>query len=145
MRDWTIEKTGEDTWKVQLAVDSTVIESLKWIWFADVHLETESLETKMVVSAARQTQFGMPEGDSTGSHTTSPHYTLGFSTSRNDFKSTMDLWQKECKTISTTLDSSVVHRRQERERQQSLDLEREQNRDQVRDFLNELAKPVDPS
>ena len=148
MRNWTIDQNGEETWKVELVVDSTAIESLKWIWAADVHLETSGLETQMVVSAARRTEFGMPKGDGIGSHsrvsTPRSDYISGFTAKQTDFESDMQLWEDQCRQESSALDRSVMQRRHERERQQSRDLKQNQNRDQVRDYLNELTKPLDP-
>ena len=144
MRNWKIEPTGEETWKVELVVDSTPIESLKWIWTADVHLETKGRESQMVISVARHEAVGMPEGDGIRSHTSvsvSSDPINGFTAKQSDFESNMQLWENQCRKESASLDRSVMQARTERERKQSDASLQRQNHEQVRDYLNGLSRP----
>ena len=143
MPNWNINETGEDTWKVTLVVDSTKIESLKWIWTADIHLETEGTESRIVVSAARHEEVGMPEGDGIRIHTReslSSDPMNGFVTEKANLDSNLQLWEEKCRKESASLDQSVMWARSEREREQSDALLQQQNRAQARDHLNNLSK-----
>ena len=144
MRNWKIEPTGEETWKVELVVDSTAIESLKLIWTSDVQLETKGLESQMVISAARREEVGMPEGDGIGSHrrvSVSSDPMNGFTANQSDFESNMQLWESQCRKESASLDRSVMQARAQQEREQSNTSLQRQNHEQARDYLNELSRP----
>ena len=129
---------------MELVVDSTAIDSLKWIWTAEVHVEQNGLESQMVISAARHEAVGMPEGDGIRSHSrvsVSSDPMNGFTAKQSDFESNMQHWENQCRKESASLDRSVSLARKEREREQSDASLQRQNQEQVRNYLNELSSP----
>ena len=73
----TLERLNPESWELKLSVDSTVIESLKWVWTAGVSVEDGPNESTIAIAPAAHTPVGMPDGDSTGSHSYAPKLTGG--------------------------------------------------------------------
>ena len=111
-----LKKLDEEHWVLTLTVDSQEIESLKWIWTADVSTGDSTTESTIVLAGAQCIPEGMPEGDATGSHSYTSKLTTGVpEIPIGEFESVMDQWEKECREISAIRDSSVIQRRRQNE------------------------------
>ena len=64
----TLERLSDERRGLKLSVDSKVIESLKWVWTAEVSAEDGPNESTIAIAPAVHTPVGMPDGDSIGSH-----------------------------------------------------------------------------
>ena len=136
----TLAKLTHESWELKLSVDSEDIESLKWVWTAEVTIGGDPNGSTVVIAAARYTSDGMPEGDSIGSHSYSPKLTNGIAgVSVSEFESVLDQWEQECRQISSILDSSVLHRRRDLERQRAEEESKAANRKGVETYLDSLV------
>jgi hypothetical protein len=135
----TLERLSPQSWELKLSVDSTVIESLKWVWTAGVSVEDGPNESRIAIAPAAHTQVGMPDGDRTGSHSYAPKLTSGKSgIPVSEFESVLDQWEQECRQISSVFDSSVMGRRRDLERQRSEEESKAENRQNVETYLDSL-------
>ena len=135
-----LESLSQESWELKLSVDSEVIESLKWVWTAGVPVEDGQNESTVAIAPAAHIPVGMPNGDSTGSHSYSPKLTGGKSgITVSEFESVLDQWEQECRQISSILDSSVMGRRRDLERQRSQEERKAENRQNVEKYLDSLV------
>ena len=136
----TLNRLSHESWELELSVDSKVIESLKWVWTAEVSVEDGPNESAIAIAPAAHTQVGMPDGDRTGSHSYSLKLTGGNSgIPVSGFESVLRQWEQECRQISSVLDSSVINRRRDMERQRSEEERKAENRQNVETYLDSLA------
>ena len=136
----TLKKLSDESWELKLSVDSTVIDSLKWVWTAGVSVEDGPNESTIAIGPATHTSVGMPDGDRTGSHMISHSLTAGTSgIPVSEFESTLDKWEQECRQISSRLDSSVMNRRRDIERERSAEERKAENRQNVKTYLDSLV------
>ena len=135
-----LERLSQESWELKLSVDSKVIESLKWVWTAGVSVEDGQNESTVAIAPAAHTPVGMPDGDRTGSHSYSPKLTGGKSgIPVSEFESVLDQWEQECRQMSSILDSSVMGRRRDLERQRSEEERKAENRQNVETYLDSLV------
>ena len=86
-----LERLSHESWELKLSVDSKVIESLKWVWTAEVSVEDGPSESTIAIGPATHTPVGMPDGDRTGIYAYSPKLTGGKSgISVSEFESVLD-------------------------------------------------------
>ena len=134
-----LTRVSNASWELKLSVDSKVIESLKWVWTAEVYVEDDPNESRIAIAPATHTPVGMPDGERTGSHSYSPKLTGGESGIQvSEFESVLDQWEKECRQISSVFDSSVVGSRIDLERQRSEEERKAENRQHVETYLDSL-------
>ena len=134
-----LKRLSHESWELKLSVDSTVIESLKWVWTPEVSVENGSNESTIAIAPAAHTPVGMPDGDRIGSHSYSPKLTgteSGIPVS--EFESVLDQWEQECRQISSVFDSSVMGSRRDLERQRSEEERKAANRQNVETYLDSL-------
>ena len=136
----TLQKLSHESWELKLSIDSKVIESLKWVWTAEVSAEDGPNESTIAIAPAVHTPVGMPDGDRTGSHSYFPKLTDGKSgIPVGEFESVLDQWEQECRQISSVFDSSVMGRRRDLERQISEEESKAENRQNVETYLDSLV------
>ena len=112
----SLKKLDDEHWVLTLTVDSREIESLKWIWTAEVSTGDSTAESAIDIARAQCIPEGMPEGDATGSYSFTNKLTNGLSRILiGEFESVLDQWEKECRENSAMRDSSVIQRRRENE------------------------------
>ena len=135
-----LKKIDDEHWMLTLIVDSPEIESLKWIWTADVSTGDSTTESTIDIARAQCIPEGMPEGDATGSHSHSSKLTTGLSKIPIvEFESVLDQWEKECREISAIRDSSIIQRRREIEMQAAKEERIAQNLQNTVTYLDSLA------
>ena len=135
-----LERLSQESWELKLSVDSKVIESLKWVWTAGVSVEDGQNESTVAIAPTAHTPVGMPDGDRTGSHSYSPKLTGGKSgIPVSEFESVLDQWEQECRQMSSILDSSVMGRRRDLEKQRSEEERKAENRQNVETYLDSLV------
>ena len=137
---WNLKKLDDKHWEVTLTVDSREIESLKWIWTAQVSTGDSADESTIVLEPAQCIPEGMPEGDATGSHSFSRKFTARLSQIPiGEFKTVLDNWEKECREISAIKDTSVTRRRREIETRATIEERTAQNLRDTVTYLDSLA------
>ena len=62
----TLERLSHESWELKLSVDSNVIESLQWVWTAEVSVEDGPNENTIAIAPAAHTPVAMPDGDGIG-------------------------------------------------------------------------------
>ena len=135
-----LKRLSHESWELQLSVDSTHIESLKWVWTAEVSVEDGPNDSTIAIAPAAHTAVGMPVGDRTGDHSYSPKLTGGArGIPVSGFESVLDQWEQECRHISSVFDSSVINRRRVIERQTSEEDRKAENRQNAKAYLDSLA------
>ena len=136
----TLERLSDESWELKLSVDSNVIESLKWFWTAEVSVEDGPNENTIAIGHAVYTPVGMPDGDTTGSHSYSPKLTGGKSgITVSEFESVLDQWEQDCRQISSVFDSSVMRNRRDLEMKKSEAERKVENRQKVETYLDSLT------
>ena len=136
----TLEKLSDESWELKLSVDSEVIETLKWVWTAEVSVEDGPKESTIAIGPATHTAVGMPDGDGTGDHSYTSRLTHGKNGIRDsEFESVSDQWEQECRKISHALDSSVINKRRALERQRSEQERKFENHQRVETYLDSLT------
>ena len=135
-----LAKLSHESWELKLSVGSEVTESLKWVWTAEVSIGGGSNGSTVAIAAAKYTSVGMPDGDGIGSYSFSPKLTNGIpGFSVSEFESVSDQWEQECRQISSVLDSSILRRRRDLERQRAEEEKRAANRQDVETYLDSLV------
>ena len=135
----TLERLSHESWELKLSVDSKAIESLQWVWTAEVSVEDGPNENTIAIAPAAHTPVGMPDGDGIGNSSYYPKLTGGKSEIPvSEFESVMDQWEQECRQISSAFDSSVMGRRRDLERQRSEEERKAENRQNVETYLDSL-------
>ena len=135
-----LKKLSDESWELKLSVDSGVIESLQWVWTAGVSVEDGPNENTIAIGRASHTSVGMPDGDRIGSFMISHRLTGGASgIPASEFESTLDQWEQECRGISSQLDSSVMNRRRDIEREGSEEERKAENRQNLKTYLDSLV------
>ena len=135
----TLERLSHESWKLKLSVDSKVIETLKWVWTAEVSVEDGPNENTIAIAPAAHTPVGMPDGDNIGSSSYSSKLTGGKSgIPVSEFESVMDQWEQDCRQISSVFDSSVMGRRRDLEMRRSEEERKAENRQNVETYLDSL-------
>ena len=136
----TLKRLSNKSWEVKLSVDSKQIESLKWVWTAEVFVEDGLNESTVTIAPAVFAPVGMPDGDRTGVHSYIPKLTNGKSgIPVSEFESVLDQWEQECRQISSVFDSSVIRRRRDTERQISEEERKVESRRNVEEYLDSLV------
>ena len=139
-RGWTLKKLSHEGWELTLSVDSDVIDPLTWVWRAGVSLEGGPNGSTAAVASAVYTPVGMPDGDRTGSHSSSRRLTLGISGLQvGELESMLDQWEQECRRISSVLDRSVMNRRRDLERQKAAEERKAEDRQNAEALLDSLV------
>ena len=135
----TLERLSDERRGLKLSVDSKVIESLKWVWTAEVSVENGPNESTIAIARAAHTPVGMPDGDSIGSHSHDLKLTGGKSGILvSEFESVLDQWEQECRQISSVFDSSVMRNRRNLEMKKSEEERKAENRQNVETYLDSL-------
>ena len=139
---WILTKSSDTDWKLELSVDSGVIETLKWVWNAGVSVEDDQNRSTIKISHARHTAVGMPEGDGPGSFSHTTKLTNGVTDiPSNELESVLEQWELECRRFSKTLDNSVVGRRRELEQRRAIQEKRNQEHQTIVSHLDSLSSP----
>ena len=141
----TLEKLSVERRGLKLSVDSKVIESLKWVWTAEVSVENGPNESTIAIGRAVHTSVGMPDVDSIGSDSS---YALKLTGGKSgitvsEFESVLDQWEQECREISSGFDSNVMRNREDLELKKSDEEKKAENRQDIETYLDSLI-PGDP-
>ena len=140
LNESTLKRLSDESWELRLSVDSEFIESLAWVWTAEVSVEDGPNEGTIAISPAAHSPVGMPEGDTTGSYSYSSKLTVGTSgTPAGEFKPLLAEWEQECRQISSVLDSSVMRRREDVQRRKKEEERKAENRENVVTYLESLV------
>ena len=136
----TLEKLSHENWELKLLVDSSVIESLKWAWTAKVSVEDGQNGSTVAIAPATHDPVGMPDGDGLGNRSYTSKLTGGINgVPVSELESVFNLWERECRQISSELDSSVMRRRRDLERRKLEEDRKAANRQNVVTYLDSLA------
>ena len=136
----TLRKLEDGSRELHLIVDSTVIESLKWIWTTKVSNVDDNGDRKIALGKASHTHTGMPKEDTVGTFSNIPNLTAGVPKIEvAAFKSIVQGWEKECLEISSRLDSQVMDNRRDREKLKAQQEESDRKYQEVEDFLDSLT------
>ena len=139
----TIRKLRDGSRELKLIVDSTVIDTLKWVWTADVKMEDDP-NSSITIGIAEYSPSGMPKGDKVGSHEYSSELTNGVKgITVDEFESVLDRWEQECRNISRSKDEGVMNYRRLIENQRETEERRTQARQKVESYLDSLSNDGD--